>query len=685
MFDNLFNPKSIAVVGASSNVLKPGGSVLQKIKDHGFMGDLWPVNPGSDTVQGLPAFKSIDDLPGCPDLAFVAIPAPGVRAALEDLGRIGVKATIILSAGFGEVDEKGKEEEKKLLEIAGKTDMTLIGPNCSGFLTPTYAGKFAGIVPVFKTGTIDFISGSGATVDWVIEQATTRGLSFSSVVNMGNSIQVSVEDILALFDENYGPNSGRILLLYLEQVKKPEKLLRHARSLTSKGCAVVGIKSGVTEAGARAAASHVGAMATSETAVQALFDKAGIIRVESRMALVDVACVLSANHGPIEGNRACIVTEAGGPGVMLSDELNRQGFELPPLGERTRRRLSEFLPAESSVANPIDCLPGRDAEQVREIIEVLEEEEKGNIDVILMLMGNSGLSNTWNMYQVIMEAIDGCSIPIVPVLSSVSTCADLIEKFRNDGKFYFFDEVPAGTALGKIVQRPVLYEPLLALEDYDRDGIKDALHSQGDVLDPGAVKDVLTAAGFNLPLQFEVFDKNDLPSAYKEVGFPLVMKAIGPLHKSDVGGVRTGINSFEEAERVWRSFANIKGVSGVLVQKMVPGIEVILGAKREAGFGHLIMFGLGGIYTEVLKDISFALAPLAKEEGLRMIQGIKALPILKGVRGEKGVSLDLLSEYLVRLSLLVTDFPQIEEIDLNPVKGFESELYVVDARIIQRA
>jgi len=322
---------------------------------------------------------------------------------------------------------------------------------------------------------------------------------------------------------------------------------------------------------------------------------------------------------------------------------------------------------------------------MREILKLLEEEEKGNIDVILMLMGNTGLSNTWKMYQVIMKAIDGCSIPIIPVLSSVTTCADLIEKFKNDGKFYFFDEVPAGTALGKIVQRPVLYEPLLALENYDRGGIKGALHSQGDVLNLGAVKNVLTAAGFNLPLQIEVFDENDLSSACKEVGFPLVMKIIGPLHKSDVGGVRTGINSFEEAEQVWRSLANIKGVSGVLVQKMVPGIEVILGAKREEGFGHLIMFGLGGIYTEVLKDISFALAPLAKEESLRMIRGIKALPILEGVRGEKGISLDLLSEYLIRLSLLVNDFPQIEEIDLNPVKGFESELCVVDARVIQRA
>jgi len=682
VFKNLFKPGSIAVIGASNNPLKPGGRVFKNIKENGYKGDLWAVNPKSRSIMDLPAFESIEKLPGPPDLALIAIPAPAVRSAMEDLARKGAGAVMILTAGFGEKDEKGKEEEKRFLEIARDAEMTLIGPNCSGFLTTSYAGKFAGIIPKVKKGAVDFISGSGATVDYVMEQATNRGLSFSNLVNLGNSIQMGVEDILGMVDENHGPDSAPIIMLYMELVKDPAKLLYHARSLTRKGCSIVGIKSGVTEAGERAASSHTGAMATSDTAVQALFDKAGIIRVKSKMELVDVACVLSAAKGLIKGNRACIVTDAGGPGVMLSDELNRQGLELPSLKENTRKRLYEILPPESSVTNPIDCLPSRNAEQIREILRVLEDEEKQNIDVIIVITGNSGMTDNWETYQEIMRAMDVLTIPVIPVLSPVTTCAELIGKVKDSGKPYFFDEVAVGHALGKVVQRPMIYESQTELEGYDKNRIKKILESRENRLTPEAVKDIFCAAGFKVPLQIDVFDKDKLASACREVDFPLVMKVIGPLHKSDTGGVKVGINSLEEAHRAWSELLNIKGASGVLVQKMVTGTEVILGVLKEEGFGHIIMFGLGGIYTEVLKDISFELAPLAKEESLRMIQRIKAFPILKGVRGEKGVSLDLISEYLIRLSLLVTDFPQIKEIDLNPVKGFWSDLYVVDARIL---
>ena len=318
VFSTLFNPESIAVIGASNDPLKPGGTVFKNIKENGYKGELWAVNPKAKSIMDLPVFESIDNLPGPPDLALIAIPAPFVRSALEDLARKGAKAVMILTAGFGEKDEQGKEEEKTFLEIAGNAGMTLIGPNCSGFLTTFYAGKFAGIIPRIEEGAIDFVSGSGATVDHVMEQATNRGLYFSNLVNLGNSIQMGVEDILGLVDENHGPKSAPIIILYMELVKNPAKLLYHARSLTRKGCSIIGIKSGVTEAGERAASSHTGAMATSDTAVQALFDKAGIIRVKSKMQLVDVACVLTAAKGVMRGNRACIITDAGGPGVMLA-------------------------------------------------------------------------------------------------------------------------------------------------------------------------------------------------------------------------------------------------------------------------------------------------------------------------------------------------------------------------------
>ena len=540
VFKILFNPESIVVIGASNDPSKPGGRVTKNIKENGYRGSLWAVNPKAASIQDLPTFKTIEALPGPPDLALIAIPAPLVQSTLEALARKGARASMILTAGFGEKGEKGKEEEKRFSEIARRAGMTLVGPNCSGFLTTNYAGKFAGLIPKVKEGAVDFISGSGATVDWVMEQATTRGLSFSNVVNMGNSIQLGVEDILALVDENYGSEGAKILMLYMELLKKPTKLLKHARNLTGKGCTIVGIKSGVTEAGKRAAASHTGAMATIDAAVQALFDKAGIIRVRSRMELTDVACALTATRGPIKGNRVCVVTDAGGPGILLADELNRHGLVLPLLKEQTRKRLSELLPPESAVSNPVDCLPSRNAHQIKQIFNILAEEEKENIDVMIVLSGNSGLSDNWEIYQEIIDGIERCPIPIIPVLSSGTTCAHLIDRFRKMGKVYFSDEVAVGQALGKVIQRPLIYEEGPEPKGYDKDKIEAVLGEKEGPLTPEEVRKVLTAAGFGLPFQEEVFEKIKLGEACEKAGFPLVIKVMGPLHKSDVGGVKVG-------------------------------------------------------------------------------------------------------------------------------------------------
>ena len=684
LYKLLFHPESIAVIGASNEKLKTGGRVTDNIKSNGYRGKLWAINPKTPDIMGLPTFKSIADLPEAPDLAYIAIPALFVKASLEELAAKGTKAVIILTAGFGEKDQKGKEEEQKFLEIAKKNDMTLIGPNCSGFLTTCYSGKFAGLIPKLKKSQIDIISGSGATVDYLMEQASIRGLSFSNVVNMGNSIQAGVEDILQLVDENYGPENSKLILMYMESVKKPLKLLKHARSLTKKGCTIIGIKSGVTAAGERAAASHTGALASPDTAVQALFDKAGIIRVQSKADMIEVACTFSALRGLVKDYRVCILTDAGGPGVMLSDELGRQVLRQPIMSDETQKRLSEVLPPEAAIGNPIDTLPSRTPEQFDKIFKILDETEKDNIDVIFAITGNSGMTDNWKLYESIMNGIDTCSIPIIPILSSATTCQDMIVKLRESGRIIFPDEVPVGEALGRLSRKPVLSEPMLSPDDFDKSRVEQILNEQPEQLDPEAVKEILAATGLKLPFQEDVFDKANLAAACEKAGYPLVMKVIGPLHKSDVGGVKVGIPNIEKTEEAWDELMKIKDAKGVLIQQMIEGTEVILGAKKEDRFGHLIMFGLGGIYTEALKDVSFALAPLGREEGMAMIRKIKTLPILKGIRGQKDVSLDILADYLARLSLLVDNFPQIEEIDLNPVKGYETYLYVVDARIIQK-
>jgi acetyltransferase len=684
VYDALFRPRSIAIVGGSESLSKPGGKVLANIVDHHYRGTLWVVNPGG-SVKGLPTFASVPDLPGPPELGIIAIPAALVAGALEDLGRKGTRAAVILSAGFGEKDEKGKEEEKRLLAIAGNYGMTIIGPNCSGFMTPHYSGKFAGIIPELKPRSIDFISGSGATVDLVMEQAVLRGLSFCNVVNVGNSIQTGVEDLIALYDESYGAEGSPVLMLYLESLKKPGLLLTHARSLTRKGCAIVGIKSGVSVGGARAAASHTGAMATDDTAVQALFDKAGIIRVKSKMEMIDVACALLGTGGHLKGNRACVITDAGGPGVMLTDELERQGFILPVLGDRTRQRLHGILPAESSVMNPIDCLPSRTASQIREIFEVLSEEERAGIDVIAIQVGNPGMYPNRKMYREVARAMKTSPIPVIPTLSSVTTCTEPIAEFTSDGNFCFTDEVNLGSALGKVLHRRQILEVSGDLRNYDPAGIGNALKGHTGVLPARTVTEVLEKAGFVFPPQVEAVSLEEMKEACGRIGYPLAMKVLGPLHKSDLGGVKLGITDAAAAERAWHDLTGIKDARGVLVQPMVEGTEVILGASRAGDLGHLIMFGLGGIYTEVLRDVTFALAPLAGEECRGMVKGIRSYPILEGVRGQKGVSVERLTDYLERLGRLVFDFPVIGEIDINPLKGSGDELYVIDARIVLHA
>lgn len=692
VYEHIVNPGSIVVVGASDDVSKPGGRVAKNIVDHGYAGNLWAVNPKHDDVLGLATFKSVGDLPGTPELAIIAIPARGVRGVLEELAAVGTRAVIILSAGFGEVSEEGKREELALVEIAERHGMTLIGPNCMGVLTPCYAGVFAGPIPKLEPGCVDIISGSGATADFLAELAIERGLLLSSVFTVGNAAQVGVEDILGMMDEHFGSGSAKVKALYMESVKKPQKLLRHARSLISKGCSIVGIKAGATGAGKRAAASHTGAMASDDTAVEALFEKAGIIRVSSRSELLDVASVLLM-AGPIDGRNVCVLTDAGGPGVLLADELARQGLKVPLLREATQKRLGEVLWPGSSALNPVDCLSTRTPSQIQQAVDVISEEERDRMDVMPLIMGDPGMGGVAEMYDVIARAMDESPIPVIPVFPSPITSALALEDFKARGKSYFVDEVQLGRSLGRVINRPRLDEPVETLPGYCREAISRAL--QGDeahgsahadntrtALAPQTAAALLRAAGIPIPGQAVAVGVEDLDGICSDLGFPVVMKVVGPLHKTDVGGVALNVASIEDARDTWRRLMSIDGATGVLVQPMIEGTELIMGATREEGFGALVMFGLGGVFTEVLKDVRFALAPLGMEECKRMIDSIRGRRLLDGARGGRAVNVGAAADILARVGLLVSDFPEIAELDLNPVKGYGSELYAIDARII---
>ncbi len=675
----LLEPESIAVVGASDDLTKPGGLLVRNILLRGYEGEFMLVNPKRDIVQGVRAYPSVAELPSAPDLAFIAIPAPLVRQALQAMAERGARAVVVLSNGFGEVSEEGKEEEQRLVAIADEYGILLIGPNCSGIVSHAHAGKFSGLPPESHKGGVDFLSGSGATVDFLYENATTQGLRFNSLVNVGNSAQTGVTDLLRLYDEAQDEDSSRIKLIYVEVLNRPREFLKHARSLSEKGCLLAGIKSGSTEAGSRAAASHTGAMATNDTAVQALFDKAGIIRVRSRPELIDTAMALASVGDRLDGTRVAVISDAGGPGVMLADELNRRGFFVVPFGERTRQRLSDALPQGAGVGNPVDCLPTRNAETVTAVLDIISEEEKENVDYILLIDGESGLSDTWALFEAIMRFRERSTVPVLQCFLSPTSAAGPLKKLKEAGQCYFSDEVAMARALGHVVHRPRPTTPVLEIQGYDRAGIGQVLSGSG-ALPPDVARAVLDSAGIRLSAQREVAHAEDLQDV--DIPFPWAMKSVGLLHKSDAGGVHLHIQSLKQAGEAWETLMRIGGTTAVLVQPMVSGTEVILGATREEGYGHLVAFGLGGIYTEVLKDVQFCLAPLSREEAHKMVRSIRAFPIVNGVRGQPALDANTLVDQLLRVGLLVHDFPQIREIDLNPVKGQGSELYAVDARII---
>lgn len=581
VYRQLFEPRSIAVIGASNDARKPGGRLVRNLLTNGFSGRLWAVNPRGP-VLGVDTVAAVADLPEAPDLALIVIPAPGVRSALSALAARGAGSAVVMTAGFGEKDAAGREEEQRLRAIADAADMAVIGPNCSGCLTPAYAGKFAGILVRPRPGAVDLVSGSGALMDFIIEQAVLRGIAFSHAVNVGNSMQMGIEDVLELLDENFGPHSARILMLYVERLDHPAKLLEHARSLGRKGCALVALKSGVTEAGVRAAASHTGAMAAPDDAVDALFRKAGILRVHSREEMVDTGCALLAVGGALTGHRACVVSSAGGPGVLLADELARHGFELPALRDRTRERIAAVLPPEASLANPLDCLPGKDGERTAAILRALQEEERDRVDVIVTIDGHSGLVDDAAILEATRAAAAG-PIPILPVFSAPLSSARALERFTAAGGVYIPDEVLAGRALGRIRGRPRVWAEPLELPGYDRAAIAAALPTAPGLLPPDTAAAVLAAAGFSLPSQAVVSDARAAVHAAVEIGFPVVMKAIGPLHKSDAGGVRPGVRDAAEAEEAFARLARLPAATGVLVQETVAGPEVIIGAARQPG------------------------------------------------------------------------------------------------------
>jgi acetate---CoA ligase (ADP-forming) len=678
--EKLINPNSIVVVGGSDDLFKPGGKVLKNIIDGKFSGKLYVVNPKKDVIQGIKSYKDINDLPNT-DLAILAISSRLCLNIIEILVRDkNTKAFIIISAGFSEAGEEGKKLEKEIVEIIDKAGACLIGPNCIGVITQSYQGVFTTPVPKLNIKGCDFVSGSGATAVFIFESAMPKGLNFSSVFSVGNSAQAGVEEVLEYWDNTFDPEvSSYIKMIYVESIQNPDKLLHHASSLIRKGCRIAAIKAGTTEAGIRAASSHTGAMASSDSAVEALFRKAGIVRCSGREELTTVASVFF--HKQLKGKNIAIITHAGGPAVMLTDALSAGGMNIPKISGIHHDNLLAMMNSGASAVNPIDMIATATYNQLDDVIEYVDK-KLPSIDGMSVIFGSNGLNDMTEIYDLLHNKILNCNKPLYPILPSVTSSSEELEYFLNKGHVNFPDEVVLGRALTKIFNTPYPAEEKIFLENIDVPKVRQIIDKcPNGYLEPAIIQELLNAAHIPVVKENVASIKKILLSVAKKTGYPLALKVVGPVHKSDVGGVTLNIRSEKHLEAEFARMMKIKGVKAVLVQQMLSGTELFIGAKYEPRFGHIILCGLGGIFVEVLGDVSSGLAPLTFSEAESMIRSLKSYKIIKGTRGKPGINESKFAEIIVRLSSLLRYATEIKEMDLNPLIGSMENITVVDARI----
>ena len=573
-----------------------------------------------------------------------------------------VRAFIILSAGFGEETHEGALLEDRILDTVNRYGASLIGPNCIGFMNAWHHSVFSQPIPHLHPQGVDLISSSGATAVFILESAVTKGLPFNSVWSVGNAKQIGVEDVLQYMDETFdAERDSRIKLLYIESIGDPDRLLLHAASLIKKGCKIAAIKSGSSESGSRAASSHTGAIASSDSAVEALFRKAGIVRCYSREELTTVGCIFTLP--PLRGRNIAIVTHAGGPGVMLTDALSKGGLNVPRL------------------SGPVILATGT-PEHLRLCLEYCEEKFE-DIDAVMAIFGTPGLVTMFEMYDVLHERMQTCRKPIFPILPSVNTAGAEVADFLKKGHVNFADEVTLGTMLTRImnVPRPAANEIELFGVDVPRiRRIIDSIPEDGYIA-PHYVQALLHSAGIPVVDEFVSSKKEEVLAFAKRTGFPVVAKVVGPVHKSDVGGVVLNIKSEQHLALEFDRMMQIPQATAVMVQPMLKGTELFIGAKYEERFGHVVLCGLGGIFVEVLKDVSSGLAPLSYEEAHSMIRSLRAYKIIQGTRGQKGVNEAKFAEIIVRLSTLLRFATEIKEMDINPLLATEKHVIAVDARI----
>lgn len=680
LHEKLLNPSSIAVIGGSDHIDHIGGSVLKNLINQRFKGQLYVVNPKKNEVQGIISYRDVALLPQT-DLAIIAIPAQDILEVVKKLiEKKGTKGFIIYAAGFSELDDKGAAMEREITKQISIAGGSLLGPNNIGMINQHFAGIFTRPLPVIDKNGVDFISASGATAVFTLEAAQQIGLRFSNLFTVGNSAQIGVEDVLEHLDETFiVGKSSKVKMLYLEGLKNPDKLLKHAISLREKGCTLVALKSGVTEKGNAAAASHTGAMANSDLFVQALFNKAGIIRCRSRYELITLAAVLQITQKKLKN--FAVITHAGGPGVIITDTLSQNGLSVTDLTKKQQHSLNQILYSGAATTNPIDILATGTSIQLEQVMSYCDH-ELSEIDAMIVIFGSPGLGSVKNAYQVIHKMIQTSNKPIFPVFPSVVNVKEEIDEFIQMGQLAFYDEYMLAKSISQVMDS----DPFLIKTNGDQNinefKIRSLLKQLPDgFLGPEDTYELMEYVGIQMPKQVLVKTEDKLFQAAEILHYPLVQKIVGPLHKSDQKGVIVNVLNDVELIHNYKKLMQIDRVTGVMIQEMIKGKEVFIGGKRETGFPPLIMCGAGGIYIEALQDLQSILAPVNREEAIDMVDKLKIKPILQGMRGETPCNLEAFYNGIEKISSLMLHFPEIVELDLNPLILSKKGIVAVDVRI----
>jgi len=688
MLETLFNPKGVAVIGASGKELHIGNRVIKNLLDFGYQGGIYPINPKADEIRGIKAYKSILDVPGQVDVAHMVIPARFVPMAVEDCGKKGVKHIIINSGGFSETGPEGAEIEKAFLEKAKNYGIRIFGPNCQGIINSDPAVRaYCNFTFTFpEAGHISIVALSGGVAEVIHQGFSAMDVGTRIYASNGNACDISIPEIIRYLADDDGT---RVIVTYVEGLKDPMGFFEAARQATKKK-PVLAMKAGRTMEGAQAAASHTGGLAREDLATDLIFKKAGIVDFRDEGHLINAAVAFGSQPVP-RGKRVGIITNTGGPAVIATDILVDAGLTLPPLPEKTKAVLTEKLYPEASISNPVDVLATGTAEHYLACLEAMMADD--SFDCILVHFVTPFFVDTEKIATAIAQVNQRQIKPMVcNLMTDRRQWAETEAILKAGGVPCFALPSDAARALGALVRyRNILDRTpgrVRAYGDVDTDGAKAAFaRANGpSMLAADQVYEILEAYGIDVPEWRMADDIDGAVAAAEAIGYPVVVKADAGsvVHKSDMGGVAvnlTDADAVRKAARKMRERIDARDLR-FFVQQFVPGgREVILGAKAEPGVGHLIMFGLGGIFVEVLKDVVFNLTPITDAEAREMVDGIRASALLDGVRGEKPVDKTALVDLIQRLSKLVTDFPQIKELDLNPVMAFEKGAVAVVARI----